>query len=329
MEKGLLIKIFDYYTNNLKFKEEMLNAIRIFFNRMDLGKGGKLEIKNKDDEAKFNEWFVFDFKMTNNKTPLEHFCEKNPYKLPMYRLQMYIDLLDNEYGFFEILEVKRGEGLELKNLRNENKYWIKEYSGTFDAEEGIILAGRIGKVGDCLELIGSDPYCFAKEFKNPQTGSLIADPNITPKKVKDFLESCSEIDENDLKDKILDEGNCICDICGKKGKIGGLGTTKEGKPSIICYNCNLKLLAKKNNISIKEAEKNRKKLFQTSSLFRELKFEDYFKLKNKKAFDSIEEANNVLRVITKKWNDLTIQQRKGFEKLNTIEQKKVYQKIKI
>jgi hypothetical protein len=160
MEKGLLMKIFDYYANNSELRDKIFDALKVFFNKPNLNEKREIGIIDENDEARFNEWFIFNFKIKDNKTPLEYFCEINPYNLPRYRLQKYIDLLDNEYGFFEVLEVKIGEGLELKNLGNGNEYWVKEYSGTFDSEKGLILTGRIGKIEDHFELIGIDPYCF-------------------------------------------------------------------------------------------------------------------------------------------------------------------------
>ncbi|MFZ3054868.1 MAG: hypothetical protein WA091_02715 [Minisyncoccales bacterium] len=329
MEEGLLGKIFTYFASRPELAEESMTALRIFFNRPNLKLGDTLEDKDKNDEPKFNEWFIFDFKMKNGKTPLEYFCDKNPYNLPIFRLQMYIDFLDNEYGFFDVLKVERGEGLELRHLGSENTYQVREHLGSLDAEVGMVLTGRVGRVGNHLELIGCDPYCFDENFKNHETEALIADPDINIKKIRDFLEAYENTKNENLKNKILDDGRCICDVCGKKEKIGSFATNKKGEPCIICYKCNLEILAERDGITTEEAEKNRKKLLETTHLFQEMKIIDYLEFKNKEKFDSIEEGNIVLEKIVKAWNDLTIKDRKGFEKLTKPKQREVYQKINV
>jgi len=157
MEKGIIQKIFGYYFTKPQFKEEVLNAIRKFFNKpdLDIGTESKLELKESDEE-KFNEWFIFDFRFKNGKTPLEDFCERNPYNFNQIRLQTYKDLQENFYGIYEVLEVRTSSGLTLENIQTGKTYKIKEFLGTFETKEGEILFGRVGKVGDHYELVGSN-----------------------------------------------------------------------------------------------------------------------------------------------------------------------------
>ena len=53
MEEGTIAKIFDYYFSRPQFKDEILRALREFFNQPDLKPGGKLELRNEADEEMF------------------------------------------------------------------------------------------------------------------------------------------------------------------------------------------------------------------------------------------------------------------------------------
>ena len=159
MEKGTIQKMLDYYFTKPQFREEILRAMREFFNRPDLAPGGKLELK-EEDEGGFNEWFIFDFKLSNGRSPLEDFYENNPCNLKMDKLQAYKDLRDSHYGFYRVLNVKKGKGLTLENLQTGKIYEVKEYAATFELEEEKVFIGRVGKVGEHYEIVGSNPTLF-------------------------------------------------------------------------------------------------------------------------------------------------------------------------
>ncbi|MBU4369555.1 hypothetical protein KKG58_02215 [Patescibacteria group bacterium] len=325
-------KILDYYFDNPEFKEEFLRATRKFFNRSRLGPGDNLKLEEGDEE-KFNEWLLFDFRLKNKKTLLKDFYQRNPYNLSSFQLESYKDLQDNEYGVFEVLEVKIGEGLRLKNLKTEKAYWVKEYKGTFQAEEGELLINRVGKVGNHLELVGSNSYKLSEGSKHPLLGYLIAQPKLNPKTAREFFQWTEKIrnaNRDSLKEKILDGGRCICDICGRKAKMAAMDYSKKtGDPIVICYNCNLRIRAHQDGISIKEAERRRKRIFEVSYLFQDIKMKRYFNIKGKRKFDSIEEANKILERIVDAWNNLSIKQRTDFEIIENKKLRKIYKNIPV
>lgn len=75
---------------------------------------------------------------------------------------------------------------------------------------------------------------------------------------------------------------CICDICGKKGKLGAFLVDRlSGEPLVICNQCDLKISAEREGISEKEAARRRKRRFAVQYLFQETKMADYFAQKNK------------------------------------------------
>lgn len=332
MEKGTIQRLLTYYLSHPEFKDDTLRALRSFFHRPSLSAGDTIETSEEDKEL-FNEWLAFDFKLKNGKTLLADFCQRNPYNLTSAQLQIYQDLQDNEYGTFEILEIKTGEGFRLKDLKIGKEYWVKEYRGTFEAKAGELLIARVGKVGDHLELVGANPYSLPRDGKHPFLGRLISQPKLDPKKAKDFFEQMEKIrnaNNDSLKEKILDGGRCICDLCGKRGKLAAMSHHKKtGEPMVICNKCNLKIMAEEEGISIKEAARRRKRMFEVGYLFQDLKLKEYLKFKNKKRFDSLAETNQSLNKIVEAWNDLSIKERKSFEIMADKELLEIYKNIKI
>lgn len=136
-----------------------------------------------------------------------------------------------------------------------------------------------------------------------------------------------------FKEKIFDTPSgpkCTCDICGRKGKIGAFSFDRASRePLIICYHYELKIMAEREGISLKEAEKRRKRKFEIQYLFSEIKLAEYVQQKRKKDFDSHEEANLALARIVAAWNNLTTEERKSFEKINDQELRKIYNEIKV
>ncbi|MDP2736835.1 MAG: hypothetical protein Q8O59_03625 [bacterium] len=135
----------------------MEKASRDFFN---IGKDTAVFAVDEAAEPYFNEWLIFDFKLANGKTLLENFYERNPYNLSPIDRQTYKDLMANEYGAFEVLAVDQGLGLELLSLQTAKKYYVHEFSATFQLKPGMVFFNRVAKVGDHYELVGSDSIRF-------------------------------------------------------------------------------------------------------------------------------------------------------------------------
>jgi hypothetical protein len=97
-----------------------------------------------------------------------------------------------------------------------------------------------------------------------------------------------------LKGKILDQGKCICDFCGRKGKMGAMSLDREtGQILVMCLSCDLKRMAEQEQITIKEARRKRRKRFDVLYWFQEVKFEEYLTREGKNEFDSFEELNKI------------------------------------
>ncbi len=187
MEKGAISKILDYYFDKPKFEKDIFRALRIFFNQPKLKEVDELEILEQD-KGMLNEWLVFDFKLSNGKTLLEDFYERNPYKLNIVRLQGYKGLQENYFGIYKVKEVQLGEGLTLENIKTHKVYQVREYSATFSLSEGQVFSARVGLVGDHYELVGADPSFGPVRLNDELESSLGEDKKeLNPKTLRDLL----------------------------------------------------------------------------------------------------------------------------------------------
>ena len=166
LPRGTIYKMSEYYLTHHKYKDEVLQAMQEFFDCPDLELGKKLEI-GKFDEVLFNEWFVYDFRFSDGQGMLKKYYNDNPRKLPLYGLPVYKHLQENYFGFYKILNVNIGEGILLKNLKDNTEYLVQEVAGTMNIKKGDILVNRVANVGGHYELVGCDlPAFMISELKN-------------------------------------------------------------------------------------------------------------------------------------------------------------------
>ncbi len=179
MQKGLIVKLLDYYLGQPKFKHEMERAMHEFF---DVPGGQQLATVDEVAAPYFNEWLVYDFRLTNGKSLIDDFYERNPYNKPLYEMQEYHDLRDNIYGLLEAQKVYRGEGMDVLVLHTGEKYFVREHSATFELKNRDLFFGRIGRIGDHWELVGSNSFSLGMSIDKAIKKALL-DPakKMTPK----------------------------------------------------------------------------------------------------------------------------------------------------
>jgi hypothetical protein len=132
--------------------------MREFFDRPDLDQGGSLETNEKSGGL-FNEWFLYDFVLTNGKTALANFIAENPLGLSTAEMTLYQNLLKtNEYGLYEVISVDINKGLLLKNSQTGKEVYVYERKLTSQIKPSSIFFGRVGQVKDHYELIGADTF---------------------------------------------------------------------------------------------------------------------------------------------------------------------------
>lgn len=135
--------------------------------------------------------------------------------------------------------------------------------------------------------------------------------------------------KNNFEGKIKDAGRCVCDICGKTAKLGGLLGPMSDQPRVACYDCMMKITAKEKGISVAEAKRQRERILHTSNLFNTVKIEEYFSAAGKDAFDGIDEANEVLRYVVNVWNTFDKEEKEAFERKSDEELTDAFNNIKM
>jgi hypothetical protein len=105
-----------------------------------------------------------------------------------------------------------------------------------------------------------------------------------------------------LSGKILEGGLCLCDVCGKKSKLGGFLNPMSPDPQVACYDCMIRMSAEEKGISIEAAEKQRNNALRISRLFTDCKMKEYLAAAKKKDFNDIDEVNQILQYVTNVWN---------------------------
>lgn len=177
---GTIRKVGQYYRNTPEYKEDVLRGLREFF--------GKNVIDN--DNPFFNEWMMYDFKFSDGKGMLDKFYNENPLSVPLYRREIYKTLMENYYGFFEVLEVRRLKGLSVKRLEDGKVFDVLEVLATMDLDVGDVFISRVAKVIDHYELVG----CDTKAIKMNQSNTI--------KEKKLLFKELSRLDMKTPKDAI-------------------------------------------------------------------------------------------------------------------------------
>ncbi len=158
LPKGSISKVYEYYFTTPRYGDDIMRALREFFDRPDLDRGGYLETDEKS-EGLFNEWFLYDFLLTNRKTALADFVAENRLELSVTGMALYQNLLEtNIYGLYEVTSIDIDVGLMLKNLQTAKEVYVQERKLTLQVKPGSVFFGRVARVGDHYELVGADTF---------------------------------------------------------------------------------------------------------------------------------------------------------------------------
>jgi|SRR3989344_95413 len=158
IEPGVIRRMGAYYRNEPEYKFEIARGLAEFYD-------DTRAIDN--DNPLFNEWMAYDFRFSDGKRMLEKFYYENPLDIPLYRREIYKSLLENYYGFYDVLEVRRLSGLTIKRIADGREFDVSEVSATFDLDPGDVFVARVAMVLDHYELVGAD----SKVFKSSQAKS--------------------------------------------------------------------------------------------------------------------------------------------------------------
>jgi len=161
LKKGTISRVGCFYLKTPEYKDDVIRAIGEFFkDSIYKQTRASLLFRTPQEEEFFNEWFLYDFRFSDNKGMLEKYYYENPENLPEYRRAIYKDLMENYFGLYEVLEIRPFTGLKIKRLEDSKVFDVYEMSLTTQVEVGDLFFGRVASVGDRYELVGSDSMSF-------------------------------------------------------------------------------------------------------------------------------------------------------------------------
>ncbi|HNQ66330.1 MAG TPA: SEC-C domain-containing protein [Smithella sp.] len=117
-----------------------------------------------------------------------------------------------------------------------------------------------------------------------------------------------------LTGEMLDDGQCICGICGGKDKMGGVLNPMSQQPTVACYHCMIKMSAEAKGITVAEAERRKNEMMRVTHLFIKMKMDEYAVATGRDELPPLDEANHVLSYIMNVWNTFSKDEKEALEK---------------
>lgn len=107
--------------------------------------------------ALFNEWYIFDFRQKSGMNFITEYFLKNPDNLSQELLGGLKQIIETQrFEALEIVKLKRGEWLKAYGLYSGKVYQIYDHLGSLSAPDQGTLFGRVAKIDDHWQLVGSD-----------------------------------------------------------------------------------------------------------------------------------------------------------------------------
>ncbi len=122
----------------------------------------------------YNSWFVFDFDLGEERTMLDLFLEREGERLSRGERNYLEGMRKSHLRLYEALEVELDQGIELRDLWEDSRIWVRERLATHDIAQWDLIAARVGEGEDGVLVMETVPYLFPvtakedilKELKN-------------------------------------------------------------------------------------------------------------------------------------------------------------------
>lgn len=158
LKKGTISKVLNFYLTSPEYSKDVQRAFKMFFEQVENYSHKK--IISPFAESFFNEWLMYDYKFSDGKGMLEKYYYENPESIPEYRRKVYLDLIENYFGMYEVLEIRLFSGLKLRRIGDLKEFEVLEISLTTQVKIGDLFFNRVAKVENRYELVGSDSSAF-------------------------------------------------------------------------------------------------------------------------------------------------------------------------
>jgi len=177
------------YTSKEKL---ILEALKKFFGDDPLIQE---KLSDKTINGLFNEWLIFDFKLSNGTSIAGEYYLKNPDNLDQSLLNELEQILSTQfYDLLEIMEVKQGEWIKLYSFKKGVIIKVWDIAGSSSAVDKTTLTGRVAKINGRWYLVGSNgvqlPFNSTPRHKRIMRQAK-GDSIFTPKDTLNFLTNIS------------------------------------------------------------------------------------------------------------------------------------------
>ena len=105
-------------------------------------------IKAESVNVAYHSWFTYDFEVYDGQTVIDLFLEREAKKLTTSEGKFLEGLRGSHSRLYEILEVKIGQGFELRDLWDDRRLFVRERAATSQLVAWDVIVGRIGRSGD-------------------------------------------------------------------------------------------------------------------------------------------------------------------------------------
>ena len=95
------------------------------------------------------EWFIFDYRLPDGRTVLEHFAQEEG--LSEQERELIGKWLNSRLSVFEVVEIVAGEGIVVRDLVGQTVYRVRDLSAALEIEPGSVLFMRVLAVGEEYE----------------------------------------------------------------------------------------------------------------------------------------------------------------------------------
>ncbi len=116
----------------------------------------------KNISSLFNEWLIFDYRLSSDVTIATWYYLKNPDHMPDALLHELRDIIQTQtYDLFEVENIHPGEWVDVWGLSSGKKYHVLErtFSRELQGRKGCFF-NRVARVHGDYYFIGSNPFLF-------------------------------------------------------------------------------------------------------------------------------------------------------------------------
>ncbi len=134
------------------WQDEATSALELFW-----GTGGPtgLEELEEGELIRFMDWFVHDYRSRDGRTLMGVFAQEEGLTLTAAQRGLLADWQRSLPGAYEVIEVRPGQGLRLKDILEGRIYEVRDISSSREVRKWDLLVTRIIRVGRTYQLSGS------------------------------------------------------------------------------------------------------------------------------------------------------------------------------